>query len=62
MNEEGVPLQLILGTWALQYNHRTQNHTANFATNLPSVVDTGVKFATSVNDTDSKFAAGVNDK
>jgi hypothetical protein len=23
-SEEGVPLRLILGTWALQYNHRTQ--------------------------------------
>jgi len=23
-SEEGVPLRLGLGTWALQYNHRTQ--------------------------------------
>jgi hypothetical protein len=27
----------------------------------PCIVDTGVKFATSVNDTGGKFAAGVND-
>jgi hypothetical protein len=34
---------------------------ANFATNFPSVVDTGGKFATGVNDTGGKFATGVND-
>jgi hypothetical protein len=34
---------------------------ANFATILPSVIDTCGKFATSVNDTGGKFAAGVND-
>jgi hypothetical protein len=34
---------------------------ANFATSSPCVVDTGGKFATSVNDTGSKFATGVKD-
>jgi hypothetical protein len=34
---------------------------ANFATSSPWVVDTGGKFATSVNDTGGKFAACVND-
>jgi hypothetical protein len=34
---------------------------ANFATSYPCVVDTGGKFATSVNDTGGKFAAGFND-
>jgi hypothetical protein len=33
---------------------------ANFATGTANVVDTGGKFATSVNDTGFKFAAGVN--
>jgi hypothetical protein len=35
--------------------------TANFATIIASVVDTGCKFATGVNDTGGKFAAGVID-
>jgi hypothetical protein len=34
---------------------------ANFATNFPSVVDTGGKFATGVNDTGGKFATDVKD-
>jgi hypothetical protein len=34
---------------------------ANFATSFASVVDTGGKFATSVNNTDGKFVAGVID-
>jgi hypothetical protein len=34
---------------------------ANFATSFANVVDTGGKFATSVNDTGGKFAAGIND-
>jgi hypothetical protein len=34
---------------------------ANFATSSAGVVDTGGKFATSVNDTSGKFATGVND-
>jgi hypothetical protein len=33
---------------------------ANFATSLPSVVDTGGKFATGVNDTGGKFANNEN--
>jgi hypothetical protein len=33
---------------------------ANFATSSAGVVDTGGKFATSVNDTGSKIATGVN--
>ncbi len=33
----------------------------NFATSTVFVVDTGGKFATSVNETGSKFSAGVND-
>jgi hypothetical protein len=34
---------------------------ANFATSFAIVVDTGGKFAASVNDTAGKFAGGVND-
>jgi hypothetical protein len=34
---------------------------ANFANNFTSVVDTGCKFASSVNNTSGKFATGVND-
>ncbi len=34
---------------------------ANFSTIFAGVVDTGGKFATSVNDTGGKFATGVND-
>jgi hypothetical protein len=34
---------------------------ANFATGTAGVIDTGGKFANSVNDTGSKFATGVND-
>ncbi len=42
--------------------HRYQpTPVANCATNFPSVVDTGGKFATGVNDTGGKFAAGIND-
>jgi hypothetical protein len=26
VSEEGEPLRVSLGTWALQYNHRTQDH------------------------------------
>jgi hypothetical protein len=33
----------------------------NFATGTAGLVDTGGKFATSVNNTAGKFAAGVND-
>jgi hypothetical protein len=33
----------------------------NFATSFASVVDTGGKFATTVNDTAGKFFAGLND-
>jgi hypothetical protein len=34
---------------------------ANFATSSAGVVDTGGKFATSVNSTSGKFATGIND-
>jgi hypothetical protein len=44
-------------TTAVYQRHWRQN----FATSFASVVDTGGKFATSVNNTSGKFAAGVND-
>ncbi len=52
----------------VKVHHRYQQHqwqiatrAANFATGTAGVVDTGGKFAISVNDTGGKFAAGVDD-